>query len=75
MQSRVALGRFSSFLLQVPESSNYTFYMACDDLCELWMDHVTEEGIETVDKKSEKTVSRQLIITVERSTGHQQWDK
>ncbi|XP_022807966.1 uncharacterized protein LOC111344968 [Stylophora pistillata] len=61
--------------LQVPESGNYTFYVACDDLCELWIQDVTEDGIETVDKKSEKTVSRQPIITIERRTGHQQWDK
>ena len=39
------------------------------------MHDVTEEGIETVDKKSEKTVSKQPIITVERWTDHQQWDK
>lgn len=61
--------------LQAPESGNYTFYVACDDLCELWMHDVTEKGIETVDKKSEKTVSKQPIITVERWTDHQQWDK
>ncbi|XP_022807962.1 uncharacterized protein LOC111344964 [Stylophora pistillata] len=60
---------------KAPESGNYTFYVACDDLCELWMHGVTEEGIETVDKKSEKTVSKQPIITVERWTNHQQWDK
>ncbi|XP_022810271.1 uncharacterized protein LOC111347272, partial [Stylophora pistillata] len=61
--------------LQVPESGNYTFYVACDDLCELWIHDVTEDCIETVDRKSEKTVSRQPIITIERWTGHQQWDK
>ncbi|PFX12464.1 Neuropilin-1 [Stylophora pistillata] len=60
--------------LQVPESGNYTFYVACDDLCELWIHDVTEDCIETVDRKSEKTVSRQPIITIERWTGHQQWD-
>lgn len=62
-------------LLQAPESGNYTFYVSCDDLCELWMHDVTEEGIESFDKKSERTVSKQPIITVERWTDHHQWDK
>ena len=62
-------------LCQVPESGNYTFYLSCDDVCELWKHDVSEKGIEEVKEKLEKTLAKQPIITLKRIAGHNKWDK
>ncbi len=68
---------FSEFqiILQVPESGNYTFYVSCDDFCELWKQDVTEDGIEKEDKKAEGSVAKQPIISTKRVTAHNEWDR
>lgn len=66
--------RLTSYL-QVPLSGNYTFYVACDDMCELWKHDVTEKGIERVGKESGNSVTTQPIIYVKRWTSYLQWDK
>ena len=58
---------------QVPDSGSYTFYVSCDDWCELWKNDVDEDGIENRDKKSEE--SKQPIIALYTWTGYLQWDK
>ena len=58
---------------QVPDSGSYTFYVSCDDWCELWKNDVHEDGIENRDKKSEE--SKQPIIALYAWTGYLQWDK
>ena len=60
---------------QVPDSGNYTFYVSCDNLCELWKYDVDEDGIENRDKKSEESLTKQLIIAVYAWTGYLQWNK
>ena len=60
-------------LFQVSLTGNYTFYVACDDMCELWKYDVTETGIRRVEIESEESVKP--IIHVKRWTQYLQWDK
>ncbi|KAL9987564.1 hypothetical protein ACROYT_G001896 [Oculina patagonica] len=66
--------RLTSYL-QVPESGNYTFYVSCDDFCELWKQDIAEDGIEKEDKKAEGSVAKQPIISTKRVTAHNEWDR
>ena len=60
---------------QVPDSGNYTFYVSCDDWCELWKYDVDEDGIENRDKKFEEDLTKQPIIARYAYTEYLQWDK
>ena len=53
----------------MPDSGNYTFYVSCDDWCELWKHDVDKHGIEKRNKKAEK------IIAVYQATGYLEWNK
>ncbi|XP_067041831.1 uncharacterized protein [Acropora muricata] len=57
--------RLTAYLL-ISESGNYTFYVACDDACILWL-HVNQ----LTDKETEKV----LLARTESSTYHNQWDR
>ena len=65
------------FLLcfQVPDSGNYTFYVSCDDWCELWMYDVDKFGMENQNKKFEESLTKKPIIALYAWTGHLQWNK
>ncbi|XP_078361216.1 uncharacterized protein LOC144645495 [Oculina patagonica] len=64
--------RLTSYL-QVPESGKYTFYLSCDDLCELWKHDVSV--IEEKDMNAEEIVTEQPIVTVKRYTWYRQWNR
>jgi len=66
--------RLTSYL-QVPDSGNYTFYVSCDDWCELWKYDVDEYGTESRNTKAEESLTKQLIIAFKSWTGHLQWNK
>ena len=61
--------------LQVPDTGNYTFYVSCDDWCELWKYDVDEYGIENRSAKAEEILTNQPIIAVYAWTGRLQWNK
>ena len=63
--------------LQVPDSGNYTFYVSCDDWCELWkyMYYVDEFGMENQNKKTEESLTKKPIIALYAHTLHLQWNK
>ena len=58
------------FFPKVPESGNYTFYVACDDACELWL-HTFENS------NGDEETGNILLVDMQQgfSTGHNQWDK
>ena len=59
--------------LKVPESVNYTFFVARDDNCELWLQ---PERVELVEKIREEEASEKLsLIKLDFRTDHNQWDK
>ncbi|XP_067041821.1 uncharacterized protein [Acropora muricata] len=61
--------RLTAYLLP-PENGNYTFYVACDDACTLWL-HMNQNGSQLVDKETEKVfLARTLSYT-----SHNQWDR
>ena len=62
-------------IFQVPDSGNYTFYLSCDNWCELWTFDVDEDGMENRDTKSEESLTKQPIIAFDTWTGHLQWNK
>ena len=62
-------------IFQVPDSGNYTFYVSCDDWCELWMYDVLEYGTENQNEKAEESLTKQPIIAVYAWTGRLQWNK
>ena len=59
---------------QVPDSGNYTFYLSCDNWCELWKYDVDEDGINW-NKKSEESLSKQPLIALGAWTEYLQWNK
>ena len=60
---------------KVPESGNYTFFVACDDTCELWL-RTEGEFEEHVDKiKDEGAYGKLLLIKLDSLTDHNQWNK
>ena len=60
---------------KVPESGNYTFFVACDDTCELWL-RTEGEFEEHVDKiKDEEAYGKLLLIKLDSRTDHNQWNK
>ena len=54
---------------KVPESGNYTFFVACDDTCELWL-HTESEKI-----KDDASSGKLGLIKLDYWTAHNQWDK
>ena len=62
-------------ILQVPDSGNYTFYVSCDDWCELWKYDVDEYGLDNWNKTAEESLTKQPIIEVNAWTGHLEWNK
>ena len=54
---------------KVPESGNYTFFVACDDTCELWL-HTESEKI-----KDDESSGKLRLIKLDSWTAHNQWDK
>ena len=64
---------FLSVSRKVPESGNYTFFVARDDNCELWLQ---PERVELVEKiKDDKTSEKLLLIKLDFRTDHNKWDK
>ena len=58
---------------KVPESGNYTFFVARDDNCELWL---RPERVELVEKIREDEASEKLrLIKLDFRTDHNQSDK
>ena len=58
---------------KVPESGNYTFFVARDDKCELWLQ---PERVELVEKIREDEASEKpRLIKLDFWTDHSQWDK
>ncbi|XP_074619882.1 uncharacterized protein LOC141878753 [Acropora palmata] len=57
--------RLTAYLL-IPESGNYTFYVACDNACTLML-HMNQ----LTDKETEKV----LLARTTSSTYHNQWDR
>ena len=60
---------------QVPDSGNYTFYVSCDNWCELWKYDVDEFGMESWKKKAEENLTKKLIIALYAWTRHLEWNK
>ena len=62
-------------LFKVYETGNYTFYVACDDVCELWL-HTGQQGQFAVDDENEET-GKVLLAKLDYGywTDHNQWDK
>ena len=60
--------------LKVPENGNYTFYIACDDVCELWLDtsHVDQPSANEDDETGKVLLAR---LNQGYWTDHNQWDK
>ena len=58
---------------KVPESGNYTFFVACDDTCELWLYTESEEHVEKI--KDDESSGRLRLIKLDYWTAHNQWDK
>ena len=54
---------------KVTESGNYTFFVACDDTCELWL-HTESEKI-----KDDESSGKLRLIKLDSWTAHNQWDK
>lgn len=62
-----------SNVLQPSQSGNFTFYLACDDGCDLWIHKVYETGL---DVKEENNVGFEVPnMRLRKYTSHQQWDK
>ena len=60
---------------QVSDTGNYTFYLSCDDWCELWKYDVDQFGIENRKKKAEQSLIKKPIIALYKWTWHLQWNK
>ena len=64
---------------QIPESGSYTFYAACDDECEVWIDNAdTNLGVDTRDlpeRTEESSKTRLIQLKQGQWTNHNQWDK
>ena len=58
---------------KVPESGNYTFFVACDDTCELWLHAEREEHVDKI--KDGEASGKLLLIKLDSWTGHNQWNK
>lgn len=58
---------------KVPESGNYTFFVACDDTCELWLHTESEEHVEKI--KDDESFGKLRLIKLDYWTAHNQWDK
>ena len=66
---------FSPFFIsrKVSESGNYTFFVACDDTCELSLRTEREEHLEQMEDK--EASGKQLLIKLDHWTHHNQWNK
>ena len=58
---------------KVPESGNYTFFVACDDTCELWLHTQRKEHVDKI--KDDEASGKLLLIKLDSWTGHNQWNK
>ena len=64
---------FSFVSRKVPESGNYTFFVARNDNCELWLQ---PERVDLVEKiKDDKASHKLLLIKLDFRTDRNQWDK
>ena len=64
---------FSFVSRKVPENGNYTFFVARDDNCELWLQ---PERVDLVEKiKDAKASHKLLLIKLDFRTDRNQWDK
>ena len=61
---------FQFFSCQLPENGNYTFYVACDDACTLWL-HMNQNINQLTGKETENVFLARTLS----STGHNQWDR
>lgn len=61
--------RLSILFLKVPESGNYTFYVACDDACELWLNTFENSN-------GDEETGKILLVGIQQGfrTAHNQWD-
>ncbi|XP_073235542.1 uncharacterized protein [Porites lutea] len=59
--------------LQVSESGNYTFFVACDDTCELWLRTEKEEHVEKM--ADNEASGKLLLIKLDYWTDRNQWNK
>ena len=61
---------------QVETSGNYTFYMACDDMCELWKFDVHEDGMDDKLDEDENAVQKSdRLMFLPKFTGHLEWKR
>ena len=58
---------------KVPESGNYTFFVARDDNCELWLQPERAELVEKI--KEDEASDKLCLIKLDFWTDHNQWDK
>ena len=58
---------------EVSESGNYTFFVACDDTCELWLRTEREEHFDKI--KDNEASGKLLLIKLDDRTDHNQWNK
>ena len=58
---------------KVSESGNYTFFVACDDTCELSLRTEREEHLEQMEEN--EASGKQLLIKLDHGTHHNQWNK
>ena len=62
------------FSQKVPENGNYTFYVACDDACQLWL-HMPQVN-NLVDENDEETGRKRLAeLKSGYWTDYNQWNK
>ena len=62
------------FSQKVPENGNYTFYVACDDACQLWL-HMPQVN-NLVDENDEETGKKRLAeLKSGYWTDYNQWNK
>ena len=66
------------WFLQVPETGNYTFYLACDEECELWLQ--TPQAIHLTSHHEDDdahVTSKELIASVKEGyvTKHREWER
>ena len=57
---------------KVSESGNYTFFVACDDTCELWLRTEREEHDEKMEDN--EASGKLLLIKLDYRTEHNQWN-
>jgi hypothetical protein len=61
---------FFIFSSQIPLTGNYTFYITCDDVCELWYTSIVEDGINFIPRGEKMLLAKTDILT-----GTSEWQK